>query len=182
MYIRWIIQISDLRAITRIRTLGLTVSDTTDRLCRHFLRNLKWIRPISGAKNRRYSLPSAARVRPASAPFPSFAALRTPTGATTNDLTPCRMPLVLSPPPLALRFRQNKRPYGYAGVVVHRSSAAAPSTSMYSFYAITVEIMNFANVQNLLNLLNAADARHNFDTLVPNPATNKRVKHCPFEN
>ena len=43
------------------------------------------------------------------------------------------MPLVLSPPPLALRLRQNKRPYGYAGVVVHRSSAAAPSTSMYSF-------------------------------------------------
>jgi hypothetical protein len=38
------------------------------------------------------------------------------------------MPLVLSAPPLALRLRQNKRPYGYAGVVVHRSSAAAPST------------------------------------------------------
>ena len=31
------------------------------------------------------------------------------------------------------RLRQNKRLYGYAGVVVHRSSAAAPSTSMYSF-------------------------------------------------
>ena len=102
-------------------------------MCRHFLRNLKWVRPISGAKNWRHSLPSAARVRPASAPFPSFASLRTPTGATTNDLTPCRTPLVLSPPPLALRLRQNKRPYGYAGVVVHRSSAAAPSTSMYSF-------------------------------------------------
>ena len=102
-------------------------------MCRHFLRNLKWIRPISGAKNWRQALPSAARVRPASAPFPSFASLRTPTGATTNDLTPCRMPLVLSAPPLALRLRQNKRPYGYAGVVVHRSSTAAPSTSMYSF-------------------------------------------------
>ena len=45
------------------------------------------------------------------------------------------MPLVLAAPPLALRLRQNKRPYGYAGVVVHRSSAAAPSTSMYSFIA-----------------------------------------------
>ena len=111
----------------------MLLSISPKRLCRHFLRNLKWIRPMSGAKNWRHSLPSAARVRPASAPFPSFAALRTPTGATTNDLTPCRMPLVLSAPPLALRLRQNKRPYGYAGVVVHRSSAAAPSTSMYSF-------------------------------------------------
>ena len=111
----------------------LSVRLPSNRLCRHFLRNLKWIRPISGAKNWRHSLPSAARVRPASAPFPYSASLRTPTGATTNDLTPCRMPLVLSPPPLTLRLRQNKRPYGYAGVVVHRSSAAAPSTSMYSF-------------------------------------------------
>ena len=108
-------------------------------MCRHFLRNLKWNRPISGAKNWRHSLPSAAPVRPASAPFPYSAALRSPTGATTNDLTPCRMPLVLSAPPLVLRLRQNKRPYDYAGVVVHRSSAAAPSTSMYSF----VEISSF---------------------------------------
>jgi hypothetical protein len=80
-----------------------------------------------------FGCPRSSCVRPVS--VLRFAALRTPTGATTNDLTPCRMPLVLSPPPLALRLRQNKRPYGYAGVVVHRSSAAAPSTSMYSFSA-----------------------------------------------
>ena len=100
-------------------TNGMNVSRFSSRirsrLCRHFLRNLKWIRPMSGAKNGRHSLPAAARVRPASAPFPSFASLRTPTGATTNDLTPCRMPLVLSPPPLALRLRQNKRPLRLRG-------------------------------------------------------------------
>ena len=123
----------------------MLLSISPKRLCRHFLRNLKWTRPILGAKNWRHSLPSAARVRPASAPFPSFAALRTPTGATTNDLTPCRMPLVLSPPPLALRLRQNKRPYGYAGVVVHRSSAAAPSTSMYSFHDVVKMPLSISN-------------------------------------
>ncbi len=53
--------------------------------------------------------------------------------ASTNDLTPCRWPSVLSPPALPRGLRQNCRPYGYAGVVVHRSSAAAPSTSVYSF-------------------------------------------------
>ena len=72
----------------RGRFTGLS-DDSTGfrRLCRHFLRNLKWIRPISGAKNWRHSLPSTARVRPASAPFPYSASLRTPTGATKNDLT-----------------------------------------------------------------------------------------------
>jgi hypothetical protein len=33
----------------------------------HFSRNLKWVRPISGAKKGRRLLPSAARIRPASA-------------------------------------------------------------------------------------------------------------------
>ena len=47
--------------------------------------------------------------------------------ATANDLTPFRFPHVLSPPALSRDFRQNIRAYGYAGVVVHRSSAAAPS-------------------------------------------------------
>jgi hypothetical protein len=52
-----------------------------------------------------------------------------PRDGSHTDLTAFRMPYVLSPPPLALRLRHNIRPYAYAGVVVHRSTANAVSTS-----------------------------------------------------
>ena len=52
-----------------------------------------------------------------------------PRDGSHTDLTAFRMPYVLSPPPLALRLRQNIRPYAYAGVVVHRSTAIAVSAS-----------------------------------------------------
>ena len=37
-------------------------------------------------------------------------------------------------PRLLRGLRPKSRPYGYAGVVVHRSFAAALSTSVYSFF------------------------------------------------
>ena len=93
------------------------------RLRRHFSRNPKWIHPISGAKNGRRVLPSAARARPASARAHHFAVHP----GFHNDFTPVRLPYVLSPPALPRGLRQNIRPSGYAGVVAHRSSAIAPS-------------------------------------------------------
>ncbi|MBI3343953.1 MAG: ATP-binding cassette domain-containing protein, partial [Gammaproteobacteria bacterium] len=102
---------------------GVLTFDGGERLRRHFSRNPKWIHPISGAKNGRRVLPSAARARPASATALHFVARH----GAHNDLTPCRVPPILSPPALPRGLRQNIRPYGYAGGVAHRSSAIAPS-------------------------------------------------------
>ena len=90
---------------------------------RHFSRNPKWVQSDFGSEKLATTLPSAARVRPASATACTSRCAMAP----TNDLTPCRMPGVFAPPALPRRLRQNTRPYGYAGVVVHRSSAIAPS-------------------------------------------------------
>lgn len=73
--------------------------------------------------------------------------------ATTNDLTPCRMPCVLSSPTLSLRLRQNTRPYGYAGVVVHRSALSryASCTPSLQFIQLVADIsLVHAAIEGLL--------------------------------
>ena len=68
-------------------------------------------------------LPSAARVRPAPVAVHNFPSVRCAPLTCANDLTPCRDGLAFW-----LRFRSRSNfvktpgPYGYAGVVVHRST------------------------------------------------------------
>jgi hypothetical protein len=68
------------------------------------------------------SMPSAARVRPASAPVFVLRSAAHFDQGSHNDSTPVRRPSILSPPSLALRLRPNLRPSGDAGVVAHHSA------------------------------------------------------------
>jgi len=67
-------------------------------------------------------LPSAARVRPASAAAHNSPSVRCAPLACANDLTPCRMALHFDYASAPLNFVKTPGPYGYAGVVVHRST------------------------------------------------------------
>jgi len=105
-------------------SIGSALFALGNRLCRHFLRNL--LGHPSRQEEQKIGdtlLPAAPRVRPASATAQHCALYH----GSHNDLTPFRMPCVLSPPALGRGLRQNTRPYGYAGVVARHSSAIAPS-------------------------------------------------------
>ena len=85
----------------------------------------------SGAKNWRHALPSAARVRPASA-TPGTPLRCAPRHGSHNDLTPCRLPYVLSPPALTPQTPTKHPALGLRG---GRRTRSLRSTSVCSFAA-----------------------------------------------